>query len=386
MSSIEGRLTSDEGWGVPRKARLEASPQGIRITAEDGLTQQFAWSAVQIRLSLVDEGQAIIEGLTAQGHRYTLEAEADPLLAVVGEHAPASVIAQVSNASRGETRRRLSLRRALAYAAVIVATFTGLFAWSLSALPRAVAQRVPLSLEEELGKSTFERITKKGHVLESGPAYDAVQTIWKRLEPALPPSPYTYRIAVVNAPVVNAFAMPGGYIVVYTGLMEEIDSPEALAGILGHETSHVIRKHVVESLVRNVQWQVGVSLLWSLLGGSNDKTLVSLREQAAELQSLAHSRDHESEADRDGLETLQRAGIDPKPFSDFFLVLAKRENQRGRPIAILSTHPPSEDRAARLAAHARTLPTGSVTPIDIDWKALRRYIRTHPSKKSTDEE
>ncbi|NDD31376.1 MAG: hypothetical protein EB084_24255, partial [Proteobacteria bacterium] len=348
MSSIEGRLTSDEGWGVPRKARLEASPQGIRITAEDGLTQQFAWSAVQIRLSLVDEGQAIIEGLTAQGHRYTLEAEADPLLAVVGEHAPASVIAQVSNASRGETRRRLSLRRALAYAAVIVATFTGLFAWSLSALPRAVAQRVPLSLEEELGKSTFERITKKGHVLESGPAYDAVQTIWKRLEPALPPSPYTYRIAVVNAPVVNAFAMPGGYIVVYTGLMEEIDSPEALAGILGHETSHVIRKHVVESLVRNVQWQVGVSLLWSLLGGSNDKTLVSLREQAAELQSLAHSRDHESEADRDGLETLQRAGIDPKPFSDFFLVLAKRENQRGRPIAILSTHPPSEDRAARL--------------------------------------
>lgn len=386
MSSIEGRLTSDEGWGVPRKARLEASPQGIRITAEDGLTQPFAWSAIQIRLSLVDEGQAIIEGLTAQGHRYTLEADADPLLAVVGEHAPASVIAQVSNASKGETRRRLSLRRALAYAAVIVATFAGLFAWSLSALPRAVAQRVPLSFEEELGKSTFERITKKGHVLESGPAYDAVQTIWKRLEPALPPSPYTYRIAVVNAPVVNAFAMPGGYIVVYTGLMEEIDSPEALAGILGHETSHVVRKHVVESLVRNVQWQVGVSLLWSLLGGSNDKTLVSLREQAAELQSLAHSRDHESEADRDGLETLQRAGIDPKPFSDFFLVLAKREKERGRPIAILSTHPPSEDRAARLAAHARTLPTGSVTPIDIDWKALRRYIRTHPSKKATDEE
>ena len=383
MSEIQGRLSGDRGWAVPRAARLTAHPEGIHITADDGTVVEAAWTDVHIKSSLTLEGSSILQARTANGHVSSFEAPGATLLRVVRTFAPSGFLQTEATLVEGlETKKRRSIGRQLLFIGLMLATTIGLFAWSLHALPGLVVSRIPIEWEEGLGQATLPKVKGEGTVLTSGPAYDAVHKVWARLEPALPPSPYKFQLTVVDAPVVNAFAMPGGYVVVYTGLLEELDSPEALAGILGHEASHVIRKHSLRAMVSAMQWRMGVAILWGIFGGSSDKTVAQMQEQAASLLTLAHSRTHESEADADGLRALNRAGIDPGPFSRFFLVLARKEGKR---LAILSTHPPSEERAASLDAFAKTLPAAKTTPIDVDWKALRKYLRTHPSQKGNDQ-
>lgn len=383
MSEIQGRLSGDQGWAVPRAARLSAHPEGVRITTDDGTVVQAAWNDVHLKPSLQVTGASVLQARTPDGHTAAFEAQAAPLLRVVRAAAPSGFLLSEASAVEGAAAgARRTLTRQLLFIGFLLAAAIGLFTWSLRALPDLVVARIPLSWEEGLGQSTLERVKGTGTVVESGPAYEAVHKVWKRVEPSLPPSPYTFRITVVDAPVVNAFAMPGGYVVVYTGLLEELDSPEALAGILGHEASHVIRKHSLRSIVSAMQWRVGVAVLWGLFGGSRDKTIEQLQEQAASLLSLAHSRGHESEADADGLTALNRAGIDPGPFSHFFLVLARKE---GKPWAILSTHPPSEERAATLDAFSKTLPPAKVTPIDVDWKKLRRFLRANANHNADEQ-
>lgn len=375
MNEIQGRLSGDQGWAVPQTARLSAHPEGVRITTDDGTVVQAAWTDVHLKPSLHGTDASVLHARTADGHVAAFEAQAASLLAVVRAAAPSGFIESEASAVEGaEAGARRTLARQLLFVGFLLAAAIGLFVWSLRALPDMVVARIPLSWEEGLGQSTLEKVKGAGAVVESGPAYEAVHKVWTRLEPSLPPSPYTFRVTVVDAPVVNAFAMPGGYVVVYTGLLEELDSPEALAGILGHEASHVIRKHSLRALVRAMQWRVGMAVLWGLFGGSRDKSMEQLQEQAASLLSLAHSREHESEADADGLTALNRAGIDPTPFGRFFLALARKEGKRW---AILSTHPPSEERAATLDAFSKTLPPAKATPIDVDWKALRKFLRAN---------
>lgn len=377
MHAFTGRLRSEQGWAVTRAATLTIGASGLRIGCEDGWTVEASWAGVRIKPSLNRETDVIVEIRDPDGRLHVFETPGAPLLATLGATTPTGPLRADIDALAGQLRTvRRGVGRQVSLVLLALATVVGLFAWSLWTLPDHAIGYIPLAWEETLGESTLARLRNEGEEVKSGPAYDAVHAVWKRLAPSLPPSPYTFRITVVDAPVVNAFAMPGGYVVVYTGLLEELDSPESLAGILGHEAAHVIRKHSLRSMISNMQWRLGLTIFWSLFGGSGDTAVKQMQEHAMELLTLAHSRQHESEADEDGLRTLHRAGIDAAPFGRFFLALSEKEGGR---LAILSTHPPSEARAAALDAFRQTLPPARTTPIAVDWKALRRYLRAHPS-------
>src|SRR6185295_13331461 len=87
-------------------------------------------------------------------------------------------------------------------------------------------------------------------VIKEGPAVAAVEEMTKRLSDRIPDNPYTFRVTVVRSDVVNAFALPGGDVMVFTGLIKTAESPEEVSGVLGHELSHVLLRHGLSRIVK----------------------------------------------------------------------------------------------------------------------------------------
>ena len=165
----------------------------------------------------------------------------------------------------------------------------------------------------------------------------------------------TYRFHLADDKLVNAFALPGGDIVVNRGLIAATHDAGELAGVLAHEIQHVALRHSLKGMIRSA----GMSLLFSMLIGDLGTTLVG---QAAEnLAGLKFSRDAESEADAEGFNLLVARGIDPRGMVRFFATLAGESG--ATPPALLSTHPASAEREAALAVRLAALPPDCCKPI-----------------------
>jgi predicted Zn-dependent protease len=156
-----------------------------------------------------------------------------------------------------------------------------------------------------------------------------------------------WHFAVVNSPEVNAFALPGGFIYVNRGAIEQADRLDQLAGIMGHEIGHVVRRHSVNQLEHAERQQVGVVLLCTLtracrtIGGQ-----VAIRV-GADAQSAHYSRRDEAEADSEGVVNTVRAGIDPEGLPSFFQkLLDSRAAQPTAVDAFFSTHPTDQARVS----------------------------------------
>ena len=146
------------------------------------------------------------------------------------------------------------------------------------------------------------------------------------------------KFTVVKSDEVNAFAAPNGQIVVYTGILKDINTPEELAALLGHEASHVNQRHSTKMLCRNLAGYMVVSLLFSDVNG----IMAVLAENAQQLHALSYSRGFEQEADEQGLTILMNNHLNPKGMVELFNHL-ERESKGSVP-AILSSHPLTKDR------------------------------------------
>lgn len=147
------------------------------------------------------------------------------------------------------------------------------------------------------------------------------------------------KVHILENQEVNAFALPNGHLILYTGLLTNSDSPEELSGVIAHEIAHIELKHVTKKLVK----EVGLSALISMATGN--KGAVIIRETAGKLSSLAFDRSMEKEADIKAVDYLIKAKINPEPFADFLYKLSDLENQATQHLNWLSTHPASKDRA-----------------------------------------
>ena len=217
----------------------------------------------------------------------------------------------------------------------------------------AVAARISPELERELGAATLARIKATTRLVDDGPQYAAVDTIGQRLAPV---GPYHYRFHLGADDTINAFALPGGDIVVNRGLLAASTRPEELAGVLAHEIQHVELRHSLKGRLRDT----GVALLWTVLVGDPRASLVG--ELSTRLLTLKFSRDAESAADAGGFALLLTRGIDPAGMVDFFRRLA--QSGGATPPALLSSHPPSTEREAALAALLSAVDQHCCQPLD----------------------
>lgn len=279
---------------------------------------------------------------------------------------PSALADLLAPAAKRIRRTRTRLRAAILAAALVsLAPLLLLVAFWFYA-DRAVdwvVARVAPATEVALGEQVFAQSTAGLRVLEGGAAAASVHELGRRLADAQP-LPYTLKFHLVDNAAVNAFAVPGGHIVIFTGLLHATDSAEELAGVMAHEVQHIALRHSLKGLVRDAGWRAAFALAFGDIAGGVAGSF------AQELASLKFSRDQESDADRHGLALLQRAGIDARGMPRFFDKLALKE---AVPVGLLSTHPMSSERSRRLRelmAQDRTYPP----PLPYDWAAIKASL------------
>ena len=163
---------------------------------------------------------------------------------------------------------------------------------------------------------------------------------------------FEWEFNVVNDPTVNAWCMPGGKVVVYTGILPVTQNDEGLAVVMGHEIAHAIARHGNERMSQGLALQ-GVGMTLEVLNSQNPSAAGNLFLQSfgigGQLGMLAYSRKHETEADKMGLVFMAMAGYDPREAPKFWQRMSGGGGQA--PPEILSTHPSDETRVADLEAY-----------------------------------
>lgn len=153
-------------------------------------------------------------------------------------------------------------------------------------------------------------------------------------------TPYNIRITVIQSSTINAYAVPGGRIVVYTGLLDKMQNYEELAALLGHEVAHVHQRHSLKSLARALAGSLFMSVIFSDINGMT----AIVTENAQYLQTMHHSRTAESEADEKAAEVMLKNKINLKGLVDLFKRLEHEHSTLEEVLSYASSHPSTSER------------------------------------------
>ncbi|MFA5291633.1 MAG: M48 family metallopeptidase [Phycisphaerae bacterium] len=152
-----------------------------------------------------------------------------------------------------------------------------------------------------------------------------------------PEAGFSYK--AIDSNTVNAFALPGGYIYITTGLLKELKTEAQLAGVLAHETAHVTARHIAQQITRDYIIGIGFSVAGSASGSS---AAVRVADIVRQLEGMSFSRAHERQADQVGMDYLVKAGYTPNGMIETMEILEKQNESRT--IEFFSTHPSPENR------------------------------------------
>ena len=214
------------------------------------------------------------------------------------------------------------------------------------------SQLILVSTEEEtkLGAQAYREVLAKSPTVKSDRYVTPVRRIGERLARAAERPDYKWEFAVIDDPKqVNAFALPGGKVAVYTGILPVAQDSDGLAVVMGHEIAHVIARHGAERMSQGLAAELGANVLGAAAGGGPQANLLlaayGLGAQLGVL--LPYSRTQESEADHIGLILMAKAGYDPRAATGFWERMARASSGGGTP-EFLSTHPGHETREQQI--------------------------------------
>jgi len=192
-----------------------------------------------------------------------------------------------------------------------------------------------------------------------------------------------WQFFVVNAPEVNAFAVPGGYIYVNRGLIERAQRLDQLAGVLGHEIAHVTQRHSVQQMEKAQGANVGVTLACVLTSVCNNQIAGAAINIGGSAVFAKFSRNDEAEADFEGVKNVVRAGLDPRGVPDMFrILLDERQRSPSSVSSWFATHPLEEDRInATQAQIAKINPAilNGLTKDSQGFQAFKQRLRSLPA-------
>ena len=214
--------------------------------------------------------------------------------------------------------------------------------------------------EKELGRKFEVLIRSQLPLVEDPEVAQYVKSIVDRLAKHIPPQPFTFTSGVVLHNALNAFAVPGGHVFVFTGLLMQMDNESELAGVLAHELSHVTQRHVASRMERAKYLTIGTLLLavaGIAAGGAGGGALAAGAMGAGQSAMLNYSRVDENEADHIGYQYLVAAGYPPQGMIGGFQKIRQKSIMSGSNIpTYLSTHPDLGDRINGIAARIKAAP------------------------------
>ena len=258
----------------------------------------------------------------------------------------------------GKARRRRLGRRALLVASLLLIAGCLAGAWLLRiAAVNFAVRNIPPEWETALGRAAVQSV--QGQVIDDPQADLLLEEMLRPLLAAAGDTgPPTYEFHIVDDDAINAFAAPGGIIIVNRGLLQAAERPEQVLGVVAHEMAHVTMRHGVRAMVDSMSWR----LLLGLATGGTDMP-VEWIDAGSKLVQLRHSRKQEQEADEVGWEHLVRAGIDPRGLAEFFEVADSQHPHDSW--ELLQTHPAPQSRIDGLNKRWEKLSDkGRFKPID----------------------
>ena len=360
MQRLNGLVYGPGFAGAGSKLEFEAADYGLRLVTAEMIDGNPPWSEIAIHKTGWDGSQVRLEWQGRAG-RYALM--------LPDKAAVAAIIALRKTAGHGAT-----IKSARPDAATFA--WSQAMIWLLFVLPLLVVvalvwqhdriaawavSKIPVAQERKLGELVFAQQKAKLKLVDGRPQ-EMVRELGARLTKG---SPYKYEFYVADDKVVNAYAMPGGFIVMHSGLLQLAGSAEEVAGVLAHEVQHVEKRHSLKAMAKSLGLMATVSLVFGDLGG-----LLSL---GSDLIGLKFSRDHETEADAEGLKSLVGAGVRPDGMATFFRKMAAQEKIN---LGFLSTHPASEERFSAIDAAIKALPEASrnVAALPYDYAAIKAAL------------
>lgn len=224
----------------------------------------------------------------------------------------------------------------------------------------SAGQTLPPHKARELGAQAYRAIRQQAHVLDDPLLTEYIESVGFRLAARSLEPDRNYTFFVVAAPSVNAFAIPGGYIGIHSGLITTAEQESEMAAVLAHEIAHVTQDHIARVIddMQRVSLPVMLGMLGVILASGGNPEVAQaavIGSQAALIQrQINFTRHHEAEADRIGINTLAQAGYDPESMAVFFHRLDRSNLAYGKgPSELLRTHPVTSKRIAEAKDRAR---------------------------------
>lgn len=363
----------DGKTAIRKPTTVSLTATGLKVIQEDGET--LWWPYEKIRQT---------QGFYAD-EQIRLEREAEETEAIIiADHYFLNALHQLfpekTSHFYNPDHQKVRTQRAILAALTSVGVAVGLYLWGIPALAAMAATQVPVSWEAALGRSALDSLAPIGKRCIKPRQTEVISGIMKELMRPVANPPYTFQIVVLDSYLVNAFALPGGTIVLFRGLLEETKHPEQLAGVLAHEIQHILKRHTTRAMLQ----QASTRLLLSAVTGNASGIGANGIEGARILGLLKYGRQHEEEADYGGIEMLQQAGIDPRGMIEFFeMIKQKEKTKEGFPLSrYLSTHPATEDRIEKLKSLVNATPQPSMRLfLDYDWNDIRKICEVTASEE-----
>jgi predicted Zn-dependent protease len=241
--------------------------------------------------------------------------------------------------------------------------------------------------EKQLGEQFLLEIHQEVPLVKDPFLTSYLNQLGQRLVAQIGPQPFQYKFFIVDDPSMNAFAVPGGYIFIHTGLIRMAEREGELAGVMAHEISHVYCRHMSKMMEKSRAVSIAsmIGALASVFLGGVGLPLMVGSMAAGESAMLKYSRDNESEADATGFKWMVKAGYNPRDMVSIFSKMNKQRWLEGGKLPIyLSTHPDVDNRIVELShqlvMHQKELPPGKDNPAFQFFSAKLESLSGNPNQ------
>ena len=238
---------------------------------------------------------------------------------------------------------------------------------SIAAAGLLVACGVSTQQEVQMGQEEAQQVNAQLPMVQDALIQNYVNSLGQRIASRTSRNDLNWQFRVVNSSQVNAFALPGGFVYINRGVLERASNMSEVAGVLGHEIEHVVRRHSVKQLEQAQGANVGVGILCALTGICQSGVAQAAINVGGAAVFAKFSRTDEVQADEGGFNNVMRAGISPRGMYTFFQKLLAEEQQgSGGAAAWFADHPGTTDRIADIQRMLNQIPASTLNGLQVN--------------------
>ena len=307
---------NDKFNGGRQSASLHFSEQNLVCSFNE---EELLIPASQVELSLGGASQRLIylrHSKLGATTLYTTELQFLQDSALAGNLSVQNVLAAKN---KFRTRNLLSIAAIMLFIGAVILGFV----LNQNKLVKLLADQVPIQSEQELGEKIFGSVVEESQLIKDSILIAQITHIAQPIVEQVEDSNFYFQFDIIDDPTMNAFALPGGRIVINSGLINMAESWEEIQGVLAHEISHVTKRHHVRGIIS----KLGVMFLLSAFIGDGSAIMDAVYQYGSQLESLMYSRNFEQEADDSGWEYLVGANINPSGMIQFFEKLDEKSSE-----------------------------------------------------------